>query len=450
MQRRAAKSFLGCLLLATVAWQGCTPVGSQPPPEPPPPPIPDGPATVLVLASNGNGALPGVNVVLNDADGGYLATYVTDDDGIATINDVPSGASITVVQQNEGQYSMTTIYGIEPEDALVVGRRAGRDWTYAGSMEVLLPPGPGSANDYTLHSKCGEEWLGNDTSGAIDFFAYCEAGEFSVFALAQDLPLSSFSIVSSGHTFIAGGTIDLTASSWQVGSEFPVALTNLPPGLSYIAAEWAATEQGFKLGRGNALDDLEASPTAITLGVPSQYGGDGSAVLIDIHRSGASDQFIREQRTAHRYDNTYPNMALPMLSSPVFDFASQTMSWSHQLPGADADAFRGLLSWSTGPAEAPTYYNWTFIGPPTQTSMRVPTLPPDLGDLIPTYNDTSSDFCNQSGCPHIELIETDLAEGYRAMRQELDVDYWRLIDLHGNVSGLPPERRIRISGASLD
>lgn len=405
---------------------------------------------MLVLDEVGHAPLPGVSVVLSDADGAYLATHVSDADGVATIADVPAGASITVVRQYEGQYSMTTIFAIEPEDALVVGRRGGRDWTYVGSMEVLLPPGPGSADDYTLFTKCGEEWLGNDTSGAIEFLAFCQEGEFSVFALAQDLPLSSFSLISSGHTFVNGGTLDLTANSWQPRSQYTVALTNLPPGLTYLAAEWAATEHGYMLGRGNALKDLDSSPTAITLDVPSQYGGDGSIVLLDIHRGGASDQIIREQRTAHRYDNSYPTMALPMLSAATFDFASQTLSWSEELPGADADAFRGTVAWSTGDDAAPTYFNWTFIGPPGQTSMRVPALPASLGDIKPTFNGASSDFCNQTGCPNINLVETDVADGYRAMRQELDVDYWRFIDLHGTSSGLPPEKRIRISGVSLD
>ena len=36
------------------------------------------------------------------------------------------------------------------------------------------------------------------------------------------------------------------------------------------------------------------------------------------------------------------------------------------------------------------------------------------------------------------------------MRQELDVDYWRFVDKEGNINGLPPERRIRISGMFLD
>ena len=245
MPRHLALKLAGFPAIAALAWLGCSPVGSQLPPEPPPPPPPDGPATVLVLDEVGNGPLPGINVVLNDAEGAYLETLVTDDDGIATISDVPVGASITIVRQYEGQYVMTTIYAIEPDDALVVGRRDGRDWTYVGSMQVLLPPAPNNATDYTVHTKCGERWLGSSTSGEIEFLAYCQAGEFSVFALAQDFPVLAYSIVSSGHTFVADGTIDLTDRTWLDGSDYIVALTDLPTGLNYISALWSATEAGF-------------------------------------------------------------------------------------------------------------------------------------------------------------------------------------------------------------
>ena len=436
--------------LAGTAGLACSPVGTQQPPAPPPPPTPDGPATVLVLDEVGNGPLPGVTVVVNDADGAFVRTVVSDDEGIATIDDVPEGASITVVRPYEGQYSLTTIYAIEPEDQLVVGRRPGRDWTYVGSMEVRLPPGPNNAHEYTLHTKCGEEALGSSTTGDIEFLGFCQDGEFSVFALAQDFPISAYSIISTGHTFVADGIIDLTGETWQQGSVYTVALTELPTGFNYISALWSATEDGFKLGRGYGVDDLDGEPAAIVIDVPSQYGGDGSNVLLELHRSNASDQMVREQRTAHRYDNAYPSLALPMLSWPEFDFASQTLSWSEEVPGAAPDAFRGSLAWSTGPDEAPTYFNWTFIGPPTQTSMRVPSLPEGLGAIKPTYDAASGDSCNQTGCPHIELIETNVAENYRDMRQTLDVDYWRFVDKDGNVSGLPPETRIRVSGMFLD
>ncbi|MBK9070832.1 MAG: hypothetical protein IPL79_07525 [Myxococcales bacterium] len=442
----SARSYLPALAIWLLA---CTPVEKQLPPVPPPPPPPDGPATVLVLDVVGNGPLPGISVVVNDADGGYLETLITNDDGIATVEEVPTGGSITVVRPYDNSYDLTTIFEIEPGDELVMGRKAGRDWNYVGSMEVLLPVGPGNNDHYIIHTKCGEEDIGSSTSGDIEFLGFCQDGEFSVFALAQDFPISAYSIYSSGHTFAAGGTIDLTGATWLPGGTYTVALTQLPAGLNYISALWNATEDGFKMGRGYGLDDLDTEPNAVTIDIPSQDGGDGSNVLIELHRSNASDQIIREQRTANRYDNSYPAMALPMLSWPLYSFEDKTLSWSEQIPGAAADAFRAMLFWTTGPDEAPTYFTWTFIGSPERTSLHVPTMPASLGDIEPTFSATSSDTCNQSGCPHIELIETDVSDGYRDMRQEPDVD-WRFVDREGNVSGLPPEKRIRISGMFLD
>lgn len=404
---------------------------SAPPPTfdagPTPDARPDAPVvpSVSVTVTGPAGPKPGVRVVFHDATGAVIGTKLTGNDGKATqTGATPSMASALL--ENGSQHRIVTWTGVEDGDDLQV-RAEGSD-EQVGMYNVTFASTPdGGASIYDVASPCGDN-SSYGTATELPLYGYCARPKNAVLATAR-----MFSGTIVGHAFkkgnanvTDGGTGAITVDDWKAPSSLMMTVANVP-GEDWFDSELLeiADGAGFRNRWARWEGSTVAYPTAT--GFADAYQGTFS------FREGESERGItkRVAPTATSIAFDYADL-LPLITDAQLDGSNPrrpVVSWTAASSTAGADG--GLVHFFFDGSDDASYA-WTFVVPPSATTITAPAMPPEAESFLPPAPDSGVDA--RFSVPKIVLLEADVLAGYSAFRGQQGV----LVD--AETTGFGPTR----------
>jgi hypothetical protein len=363
---------------------------------------------VKVFDPNDTGAVvTGVPVVFVEADDTLISHPVTDQDGVATA-DVHVGASATVVITTQGSTQMTTLLGLKPGDDIILGPRRGTP-TDAGNFTVSFATFSGAAS-YTVYGPCGG--TGTTTSPVVlPMQSDCKQDTMDLLVVAYDAnnnPLAS--LTKTGVTFAAGGSTAITGT-YQGVSTFTASYTNVPAAVTEIDyTRELPDDYGFTRGNSGVPSNGTFSSS-----VPAVQGGK-ALVLTNIATNMGAQQTLQQsiQGNALTYGMDVGATLLPWVGTPAVDIANHKITVAIDPTGTSGDmpdVFAAQTSYSRTVNQTTERYAWLALGP-TPGDIVLPTLPPEVGDVMPKPGDTLETTLAIS-------LESDAIESYDTIRQDI-------------------------------
>lgn len=326
------------------------------------------PVPVTVRAHDGATGVAGLPVAFLAADDTVVAVTTTDADGLATAI-VPDGGQ--VVLASDDRRSAWLWLGVEGGETLEVF------FDVTDTMTVVLPEGPADNGYYTVSSRCG----GGGGGTATVTLSYLRRG-----CTADDLVASwsngtqRVAFHAAGQALTAGTTLDLSARTWTPHVTRSMTFTGV------VAADQTLVDF-----------DLEISPGAVVDGPADNVGtasGDValSGLIADLPGSRLRTTIgqIRGNRAfavTHLGPVTDTSFApgpfwLREVGDGTFDASARTATWTAGATGAVEDGVEVWLGVDR-PAKEDPDVAWSIVAPST-TSVRIPSLPPELAPLEPT------------------------------------------------------------------
>jgi hypothetical protein len=364
---------------------------------------------VTVYDPAGTGVVvTGVPVVFVEADGTQVGHPVTDANGVVSA-DVHAGASATVVITMPSGSQMSTLLGLEPGDDIIFGPR-GRDSADAGTFAVSFPTFSGAAS-YEVYGPCGSASTAG-TSVTLGMDTVCKQDTMDLLVVAMDAggnPIAA--LQKTGVTFTAGGSTAVTGT-YQFVSQFTASYTDIPA---------AVTRVGF---RREVPDDYGYSSNGT--GTPSSGtfsasvpGPQGASALVStdvINNTTGGQQTITQQiqGNALTYGMDVGTTLLPWIGQLSLDLAAHTIVIPIDNTGTSGDApdvFFAQAGYDRGTSPSVQHFTWLVVGA-TPGDVTLPTLPPEVGDVMPKPTDTALD-------PLAALAESDALSGYDVIRQDV-------------------------------
>jgi hypothetical protein len=353
----------------------------------------------------------GVPVVFIEADGTQVGHPTTDSQGYASA-DVHAGASATVVITTQGSTQMTTLLGLKPGDDIILGPRRGTP-TDAGTFTVSWPSYGGGVGQYYVYGPCGGTNTGPSALQAtLSMKSDCKQDTMDLLLIAEDSngnPLGY--LTKTGVAFAAGGSTALTGSYDSVSS-FTASYTNIPPNVTSIDYSRNMPD-GYGFSRGSSGSPMSGT---FSTSVPAPQGSKAQ-VTTDINNSasGAEQTFVFGiQGNALTYGMDVGATALPWLGKPMLDAANHRITVSVDPTGTSndkPDAFFAQTSYSRTVNGTAQSFAWLLLSA-TPGDVTMPTLPPEVGDVMPKADDTV-------GFTAAAMVESDAIDGYDTIRQDI-------------------------------
>jgi hypothetical protein len=363
---------------------------------------------VTVYDPNNTGSVvAGVPVVFVEADDTLVAHPVTDQGGVATA-DVHIGASATVVITTQGSTQMTTLLGLKPGDDIILGPRSGTP-TDAGNFTVSFATYPGASN-YTVYGPCGG--TNSATSPVVlPMQSDCKKDTMDLMVVAYDVNNNPFVyLTKSGVTFAAGGSTAVTGTYLGIQNA-TLSYTNVPAAVTNVyPARDIPDNYGFARGGGGAPAGGTFSTT-----LPAPQGAK-ALVITEIDNSTGANQTFNEvidgNTLTHGMD--VGATALPWIGTVALDAANHKITVPIDPTGTSGDmpdAFFAETAYSRTVDQTNTSYAWLVLGP-TPGDMTLPTLPPEVGDVMPKATDSP-------GTSIAVMVESDAIASYDVIRQDI-------------------------------
>jgi hypothetical protein len=363
---------------------------------------------VQVFDPNNTGVVvTGIPVVFVDPDGTQVGHPVTDQDGVASA-EVHAGASATAVIPIEDGTELITLLGLKPGDDIILGPRRGTR-TDAGNFTVSFATYPG-ATSYTVFGPCGG--TGSTASPIVlSMYSDCKQDTMDLLVVAYDAnsnPLAS--LTKTGVTFAAGGSTAVTGT-YQGVSNFTASYTNIPVAVTNIDfTRELPDNNGFMQG----ASGVPASGT-YSASIPAPQGG-SARVVTNFESTIDAQQTIEQaiQGSALTYGMDVGATLLPWLGMPALDVANHKISVPIDATGTSGDmpdVFFAEASYSRTVDTMTHTYQWLVLGP-TPGDMVLPTMPAEVGDVMPKPDDANPFAAAFS-------IESDDIDGYDAIRQDI-------------------------------
>jgi hypothetical protein len=308
----------------------------------------------------------------------------------------------------QGSTQMTTLLGLKPGDDIILGPRRGTP-TGAGNFTVSFATYPGATN-YTVYGPCGGT---NSTASPVvlPMQSDCKQDTMDLFVVAYDAngnPLAS--LTKTGVTFAAGGSTAITGT-YQGVSNFTASYTNVPA----VVTEINYTRQlpddfGFTRGGGGAPSGGTYSSSAPAV------QGQAAIVLTSISTASGAEQTLQQsiQGNALTYGRDVGATLLPWLGSPMVDFASHKVTVAVDPTGTSGDlpdVFAVQTSYSRTVDQTTQRFGWIALGP-TPGDIVLPTMPPEVGDVMPKDGDILQTALAIS-------LESDAIDSYDTIRQDI-------------------------------
>lgn len=389
----------------------------------------------------GGPALPGSTMLVLMPDGTVIGDDVTDDDGLASVDDVPQGAImlvfVEVMAGTEGNLTIA-VYDVGPGDEISFGRDD-VEGELLGTMQILLPAYKDPAPTYHVSNGCSHN-SNTVTTVGLSFYEGCVIdGDADVLAWVVGESGAILGYLDANRPFSADMPMDLSALSWENPDTLDVTLTDIPSEVrtvSFQASQLLETrEYGNPLFE---LDNLDTPDPEMELAVKVPGGfGDSTLVQLAFEPNQTS---LGGQVVMHRADDdvewALSEQLLPWYSAGVYSAPERTISWS-RTAGRAPDAHYIIFSWLE--QDSGTENAWYTVSPPDWTELALPPLPEEWEEYAPVEPAAS--------VVQIYAAESSVVDGYGAAHE---VGF----DLVGEdlVHPLPPGSTVQLSlgaGASF-
>lgn len=377
------------------------------------------PATgVNVTVVKGTAPQKDVRVILHDSAGAVIGDVKTDAAGKVVIATAPSMVTVLgtrfISDAILPQLVPTTFQGVTDGDNLLVDiSDVSSGGTPAGEYSVsFAAPFGGTSVDYLASvGNCVSTTTQPATPLLLPVDASCVSAQNSVLASARDANQIDLAfgfaknLAKPGATPLAVGPLSFTARGLT-----KVTAANIPVGGSRYG-ELLAISNGasfFSTITGGALDAGDLTFATAT-GFAEAYQ---ASVTTQVFTTGTNRRtLIRREATTAPASATLAfdfASALPSITNVVVDrmnVARPKVTLSSSAPFASADGAVVALGWF--PSDGPDA-RWTFIVPPTTTTITVPALPADASAYTP--NGTSN-------VPELAFVESSLLPGYAELKK---------------------------------
>lgn len=376
-------------------------------------------AGVTLTVRSGANPTPNVRVLLHDATGAITSEARTDANGKVTTQTTPSQLTVLYSVQQGGNPSpdlaLLTYVGLTEGDNLVLD--TGAAFANYATFNVSFPGAQANAVTYqaVAGASCGDS---SDTAvGALPlvFTADCFRPSMAVlgFALDANDNVLAFAGAKNVAPPAMNGSAPVVLPDWSAPGSSVVTASNLPNG-AVTRADFAVVANGATYRYlGTPTGTLEAG--GVTFATPNNFADAmQSAVVAELDR-GTSDYaafaLMRRENPAGTATFDFAQ-ALPRVTSATLSTATASrpsVSWTSAAPLTSTDGGYVGLAWGilVNPDEMQNV-RWTFVVPPTATSVTAPQLPADATSYKPPANGV-----RLSG---ILFVESDLLPSYTQLK----------------------------------
>lgn len=356
--------------------------------------------------------LAGNQVVLVDTSGEVAADTLTDDDGVATADDIEAGSTMIILIATPptgvplGTQALV-IAGIEPGDDIHIDPED-REGERLGSMNISWPIFDG-AQSYVVANGCSIATT-NDNVTALDYYEGCTpSDDATVLIRAVDGVDTTLGWLGGTAAFSDGDPFDLTGATWSAPRTLDVTLSDIPSEAQRVRVELRPSRGGLVYQRVDLpFVDLDTDTAALHLLTPRSFA-DSDLVTLGFQPNQPSfGENTLTQRIAPDATEMSVGVAselIPWYGAPVFDSETRTLHWATS-SGIEPDAQFLLMFWT----DKDTTSGATFVMvPPGISQVTLPALPEEYERFLPS-NPANVGVQVQAG------ESTDI-DGYRAARQ---------------------------------
>lgn len=402
---------------------------------------PPSPVVTLTITSNGM-PVSGVTVYFVNPDDSPVATVQTDATGTASAT-IAAGGSVTAVNPFprrapaavSGADDLRTFAGVALGDHLfLTGSLPAVQFTLhapavPGAAEYLVLTGCGSA---VIPANTGSGGSGPDPTGSVTLSGCGGTADVLVVAHNSDSnPISA--LYHAGVTITDGGTVDLTADSYQAVADLSLGYTNLAPGTGALSATYAlGTAHGVFEPLFTAGAEVVDGMASVTQQAPS-FTGAIAAVDTSITLNAQHHVVDWGPYTAS-YQIDLASQLLPdIVDTPGFDPTTGRISWTEAATGARPDLTSAAILVSRGERT----WHWEIAAPYAPGELRFPVLPTEVFAWTPMVDDAIT-------VEHV--MNARLPGGYAAVRPHM-LDIEDRLDVPRQV--LPDQHHVAlVSGAA--
>jgi len=345
-----------------------------------------GPVQVTVYDFNNGGVvMAGVPVVFIEADGHLVGRPVTDTNGIATA-DVHFGATATAVMPASAGATMMTIVDLHPGDHINIGPSTAFSGTQDGTFTVSYPSYSG-ATYYDVVGPCGYYSAGTALSYVMTIDTNCKQATMDILVVANNASGPIAYLEKPNVAYTSGGSV-FVSGTYLLPATFNANYTNVDASITGLTfTRYVPAMNGF---------------TTVNSGTPAN----GTLSLSSLALNGQSSRVETRANKPNATNYVYQNMAgnvttyaldvgatlLPWLGMPTVDFTTNKVTVPVDTTGTSSDkpdVFVASVGYSRSNGSGGTNtYRW-FVIAPQPADVTLPTLPVEVGDVMPQATDTA-------------------------------------------------------------
>ncbi|MBX3188095.1 MAG: hypothetical protein KF819_13820 [Labilithrix sp.] len=353
------------------------------------------PSGVTVTVLDGTTPKADVRVLFHDTTGAITGDQKTNATGRVVAATAP--AMVTVLTLAPAQFgtgpSPVTYVGVADGDNLVVKLpRFENEVPAEGSYTVsLAAPFDGAIGYYVNAGTCGASVGDPAQPTVVPLYPYCVGATNAVlvsaegevntlaFAFAKNVakPVGATNVNVGPLTFAARGTATITATNLPANTSRSTSFNALANGVAFSTGSGIGLLNESGVAYPHAIGFADAIQTSVAAAEFSEGPGGSTRVIVrrEATPAGANPTFAYDLATL-----------LPALTGVTVSQATPSrpdVTWTSAsaLTGADAGAIE--LSWSLG-GQGAASARWTFIVPPGTTTIKVPAVPADAPDFVPS------------------------------------------------------------------
>lgn len=405
-----------------------------------------GPQPVTVRALSRGLPAAGVTIVWGDANGAVVDTSTTDAQGLAS-KLVASGTMVTAILGTATKQRLVTMLAVEPGDVLTAVDTTEDEDNGPGSVTIDSIPAnpPVGLTGYTTQT--GRNCAGfinavGTLPASVSAYNRCQhAGRTSLLVTAEQ---TSTELAFAYKKDIAlnpdGGdtVVSIDGGSWTPMGSHKITVVNGPTDAGSALLVASEFSSGVKLSRYTYVATPDGGPQSGNIAVHPGYADTTVAEASYSVYNGPTRSHRGVAAKAGADGGTTLDFtgALPFIRSferdGGADAGPQTVTWSAEGPLTNADGAFIRFGWTDDLVDGGSVQgSWTFVAPPTTTSIKLPSLPASYGP---------SDAANTDGLPVVVFFESPSLNGYADVRKAAGALPPTLDMIYGdNYYGLMPE-----------
>lgn len=332
-----------------------------------------------------------VRVLFHDAAGAVTSDLKTDAQGNVAAATAPSQVTVMFGEAQNNALHLVTYVAVAEGDELTIDDGLPDSEATVSSFGVTVPGARPNAIGYIASAGICSQGT-DDPAAAIDLglSAACLAqagGTVAVLGWAEDEVSEPLAFAfKKGNANPAAGTTQALSlgAAWVDPTSVVVSGTNLPNGVT--SAQFLMFGDGRPFQAGSGVGELS---TGVTFKEAPGFAEavQAAAIVSDDGPRTPTRTMMRRQASAAQLAFDFAQ-ALPKITDlTVTDptTARPTVAWTSEAPLTTSDGGMANFAWTTqlNPDQL-TAHVWSFIVPPTATSVKAPELPADAAPQAPT------------------------------------------------------------------